>query len=73
MITPENITDFGFKYFDAEQREQYQWETYILGELKVRFCYVDYVLTESEILIDNHDPQRLTATVLVQLIDIFKN
>jgi hypothetical protein len=72
MITPENITEFGLTHFKTVRAGDYVWHTYELNDLQVRFGYYGSELKESEILIDNHDPQRLTATVLVQLINIFK-
>jgi hypothetical protein len=72
MITPENITEYGFVFVRYDVHENISWHNFELYDLTVRFCYVAGVLTESEILIDNHDPQRLTASVLVQLIEIFK-
>jgi hypothetical protein len=72
MITPENITEFGFVFVRYDVHENISWHNFELNDLTVRFCYVAGVLTETEILIDNHDPKRLTATVLVQLIEIFK-
>ena len=72
MITPENITEFGLTHFKTVRAGDYEWHNFELYDLTVRFCYVAGVLTETEILIDNHDPKRLTATVLLQLIEIFK-